>query len=96
MKSFNIQELLHDKSKHHEIKPMHPFSSRAFQRDQECDLTHPCLVDLISSNKTNKQPSFIDTLVYVSYSRYYELFLRWDMQLYANFFLLLLLIVMNQ
>jgi hypothetical protein len=34
-KSFNIQELLHNKSKHHEIKPMHPSSLRDFQRDQE-------------------------------------------------------------
>jgi len=41
---------------------MHPFSSRAFQRDQECDLKHPGSVDLISTqqNKTNKLPSFID------------------------------------
>jgi len=34
-KSFNIQELLHRKSKHHETKPMHPSSSGGFQRDQE-------------------------------------------------------------
>jgi hypothetical protein len=39
---------------------MHPFSSRAFQRDQEHDLKDPGLVDLISTNKTNKQPSFKD------------------------------------
>jgi hypothetical protein len=57
---------------------MHPFSSRAVQRDQQCDLMHPFSsravqrdqqrdlkqcpgsVDLISINKTNKQPSFID------------------------------------
>jgi hypothetical protein len=31
-KSFNIQELLHHKSKRHGTKPMHPSSSRAFQR----------------------------------------------------------------
>jgi hypothetical protein len=36
---------------------MHPSSSRAFQRDQECDLKHPGSVDLTS---TNKLPSFID------------------------------------
>ncbi len=38
------------------------FSSRAFQRDQECNLKHPGLVDLIGKrqNKTNKQPCFID------------------------------------
>jgi hypothetical protein len=40
-KSFNIQELLHRKSKRHGTKPMHPFSSRAFQRHQEHDLKHP-------------------------------------------------------
>jgi hypothetical protein len=40
--------------------PMHPSSSRAFQRDPEHDLRYPDLVDLISTNKTNKQPSFID------------------------------------
>jgi len=56
-KSFNIKKLLHHKSKHHETKPMHPFSLRAFQRDQECNLKHPGLVDLIS---TNKLPCFID------------------------------------
>jgi len=71
---------------------MKPFSLRAFQRDQECDLKHPCWVDLISSNKTNKLPFFIDRLVYVSYSKYYDLFPRWDMQLYANFLGLLVLI----
>jgi hypothetical protein len=53
-KSFNIQELLHRKSKRHETKPMHPSSSRAFQRDQECDLKHPSLVDLIGTNKTKQ------------------------------------------
>jgi hypothetical protein len=44
---------------------MHPSSSRAFQRDQECDLKRPGSVDLISTNKTkqnktNKLPCFID------------------------------------
>jgi hypothetical protein len=41
---------------------MHPSSSRAFQRDQEHDLKHPGLVDLIGTkqNETNKQPCFID------------------------------------
>jgi len=41
---------------------MHPSSSRAFERDQEHDLKHPDSVDLICTNKTNKQPSFIDRL----------------------------------
>ncbi len=61
-KSFNIQELLHHKSKPHGTKQMHPSSSRAFQRDQECDLKHPGSMDLISTkqNKTNKLPCFID------------------------------------
>jgi len=58
-KSFNIQELL-QRPNAIETKPMHPFSSRAFQRDQERDLKDPGLVDLISTNKTNKLPSFID------------------------------------
>jgi hypothetical protein len=52
-KSFNIQKLLHNKSKRHGTKPMHPFFSRAFQRHKECDLKHPNLADLISTNKTN-------------------------------------------
>jgi hypothetical protein len=51
-KSFNIQELLHGKSKLLETKPMHPSSSRAFIRDQEHDLKHPGSVDLISTNRT--------------------------------------------
>jgi hypothetical protein len=59
-KSFNIQELLHHKSKRYGTKPMHPSSSRAFQRDQERDLKHPGLVDLISTSKANKLPHFID------------------------------------
>jgi hypothetical protein len=52
-KSFNIQELLHCKSKRHETKLMHPSSSRAFQRDQELDLKHPSSVD-IKGTKQNK------------------------------------------
>jgi hypothetical protein len=66
-KSFNIQEFLHHKSKYHETNPVHPSSSRAFQRDQEHNLKHPGAVDLISTDKTkqtnkqtNNQPSFID------------------------------------
>jgi hypothetical protein len=44
------------------VQPMHPSLLRAFQRDQEHDLKHPSLVDLISTNKTktNKLPSFMD------------------------------------
>jgi hypothetical protein len=58
-KSFNIQELLHRKSKRHGTKRMHPFSLRAFQGHQEHDVKHPGLVDLISKkqNKTNYLPS---------------------------------------
>ncbi len=55
-KAFNIQELLHHKSKCHGTKP---FWSRAFQRHQEQDLKHPGSVDLIPT-KQNKLPSFID------------------------------------
>jgi hypothetical protein len=43
----------------HGTKPMHPSSSRAFQRHQEHDLKHPSSVDLITT-KQNKLPSFID------------------------------------
>jgi len=58
-KSFNIQELLHCKSKHHGSKHVHPFLLKAFQRHQEHDLKHPSLVDFISTkqNKTNYLPS---------------------------------------
>jgi hypothetical protein len=58
-KSFNIQELLHRKSKCHGTKPMHPSSSKAFQRHQEHKLKHPGWVDLITTkqNKTNYLPS---------------------------------------
>jgi hypothetical protein len=53
-KSFNVKELLHYKSKRHETKLMHPSSLKAFQRDQECNLKHPSLVDPISTNKTKQ------------------------------------------
>ncbi len=58
MKSFNIQELLHRKSKRHETKLMHPSLLSAFQRDQERDLKHPDLVDLVST-KQNKQTTLL-------------------------------------
>jgi hypothetical protein len=58
-KSFNIQELLHHKSKRHGTKPMHPSWLGAFQRHQEHDLKHPGSVDLITT-KQNKRPSFAD------------------------------------
>jgi hypothetical protein len=57
-KSFNIQELLHHESKRHETKPIHPSSSRTFQRDQERDLKHPSSVDLIGT-KQNKQTTLL-------------------------------------
>ncbi len=53
-KSFNVQELLHHKSKQHETNRMHPCSSGTFQKDQEHDLKHPSSVDLISTNKTKQ------------------------------------------
>jgi len=58
-KSFDIQELLHRKSKHHGTKPMHPSSSGAFPRHQEHDMKHLGLVDFITTkkNKTNHLPS---------------------------------------
>jgi hypothetical protein len=61
-KSFNVEELLHGKSKCHGTKPMHPYVLRAFQRHQEHDLKHLNLVDLIST-KQNKLPSFIDIIM---------------------------------
>jgi hypothetical protein len=82
-KSFNTQELLHCKSKHHETKPMHPSFSRAFQRDQEHDLNHPSLMDLRSTNQTkqnntNKLPS------YPSFFRFIQiLHIERDMQVAA-------------
>jgi hypothetical protein len=59
-KSFNIQELLHHKSKHHGTKPMHPSSLKSFERHQEQNLKHPGLVDFITKlqNKT-KQTTLI-------------------------------------
>jgi len=61
-KSFNIQELLHCKSRHHGTTPMHPSLLRAFQRHQEHDLKHPSTVDLITT-KQNKLPCFIGRLL---------------------------------
>jgi len=64
-KSFNIQELLHSKSKHiMEPSPCTPSSSsssssRAFQKHQEHNLKDPPSMDLIPT-KQNKLPSFID------------------------------------
>jgi hypothetical protein len=60
--SFNIQELVHCKSKRHGTKPMHSSLSRAFPKHQEHDLKHPGLVDLIITklNKTNYLPSEVD------------------------------------
>ncbi len=60
-KSFNIQELLHHKSKSHGTKPMQPSSSsRAFERHQEHDLKHPGLLDLITTKQNNYLASQID------------------------------------
>jgi len=58
-KTFNIQELLHHKSKPHGTKPMHPSFSRAFQRHEEHDLKHRGSVDFITTkqNKSNHVPS---------------------------------------
>ncbi len=51
-KSFNIQELLHHKSKHHGTKPMHPSLLRVFQKNEEHNLKHLGLVDLIITKQT--------------------------------------------
>jgi hypothetical protein len=58
-KSFNIQKLLHLKSKRHGTKPIHLSWSRAFQIHQYHDLKHPGSIDLITT-KQHKLPSFID------------------------------------
>jgi hypothetical protein len=64
-KSFNIQELLHCKSKQHGTKLMQLSSSRAFQRDQERNLKHPDSVDLIDTKQTNYLASQIDDFTYM-------------------------------
>jgi hypothetical protein len=58
-KSFNIQELLHHKLKCHGTKPMHPSSSKAFQKHKIHDLKHLGSMDLIitKQNKANYFPS---------------------------------------
>jgi hypothetical protein len=57
-KSFDIQELLHRKSKRHETKPMHPPPplelSKETKNTLNRDLKHPSSVDLIGT-KQNKQ-----------------------------------------
>jgi hypothetical protein len=58
-KSFNIEKLLHQKSNRLGTKPMHPSSSRAFERHKEHDLKHPGSMNLINT-KQNKLSSFID------------------------------------
>jgi hypothetical protein len=51
-KSFNLQELLHHKSKRHETKAMQPSLSRVFQGYPEHNLKHHGLVDLIDTKQT--------------------------------------------
>lgn len=58
-KSFNIQEFLHCKYKHHETKLMDPSLSRAFLRYQEHNLKCFILVDP-TITKQNNLPCFID------------------------------------
>jgi hypothetical protein len=61
--SFNIQELLHCKSKRHGTKPIHSSSLKKFQRHQKHNLKHPCLMDFITFKKKTKQkklPYFMD------------------------------------
>jgi hypothetical protein len=57
-KSFNIQELLHRKSKHHVTKPMHPSPSRAIQRDQECNMKASWFAGS-HKHKTSKQKTLL-------------------------------------
>jgi hypothetical protein len=52
--SFNIQELLHHKSKCHETKPMHPLLLESFPKEtKNHNLKHPSSVELISTKQTN-------------------------------------------
>jgi hypothetical protein len=69
-KSFNIQELLHYKSKCYETKLMHPSSSKAFQRYQKCNMKCLDLGDL-SMKKDNLFCLFV-TMKY-TISRHFRL-----------------------
>jgi hypothetical protein len=56
-KLFNIQSLLHHRSKHDGTKLLHPYSSKAFHQWYH-NGTHYVLGDLnTTNNQTNKQPS---------------------------------------
>jgi len=67
-KSFNIQKLLHRKSKHHETKPMH-LLERAFQRDLRIwfEAFQFGEYHKYKQNKTNKIPSFINRFFFIKY-----------------------------
>jgi hypothetical protein len=78
-KSFNIQELLHHKSKRHGTKPMHPSLSRAFQRLHDHDMKHLGSVDFITT-KQNKLPSFIDRFMDLQNQIHRKLMLTLDLE----------------
>jgi hypothetical protein len=58
-----FKNFMHHKPKRHGTKPVHPSSSRNFQRHQQHNLKHLSSVDLITTkqNKTNYLPSWIDS-----------------------------------
>jgi len=65
-KSFNIQELLHHKSKCHETKPMHPsLLESSFPKRPRTQSEAPTPVSGTHKYKTNKLPCFIDRYMYI-------------------------------
>ncbi len=79
-KLFNLQERLHNKSKHHETKPMHPSSLRAFQRHQEYNLKHPGSVDLTSTKQTTFLRRWMGVKMRASWTCLYSKFcIGWDL-----------------
>jgi hypothetical protein len=55
---FNIQLLLAGGLKNYVTNLVHPYSTRAFQSNQECDKRHSGLGDLKMTNKQNKLPFY--------------------------------------
>lgn len=59
-KLFNIQYLLHHRSKHFKTISVYPYSSRAFQWHQECSWGHCGVRYFNVTNKTNKVAWYMD------------------------------------
>jgi hypothetical protein len=71
-KLFNIQYLLHCRSKHYETNLVHPYSLKAFQQYNEHGNKHYGLGDFNMTNKTNKQvqPSSKDRCLLVKHLKF--------------------------